>query len=98
MYRIVTLPQAEHDLDDIVDYLNGFYPGSALRQYDALVNAILSLEEYPNKHEEYKPGRFQLKYRKMVVGDYLVFYVVENVTVVIHRILHGSKNLSRYLE
>lgn len=52
MHSIVTLPQAERDLDDIVNYLNGFYSTSALRQYDALVEAILSLEEYPNKFEE----------------------------------------------
>lgn len=98
MHRVVTLPQAERDLDNIITYLNGFYPGSALRQYDALVDAILSLEEYPNKFEEYKPGQFQFGYRKMVVGDYLVFYVVEDAEVVIHRILHGSRDLSRYLE
>lgn len=98
MHRIVALPQAERDLDDIVDYLNGFYSSSALLQYDSLVDAILSLEEYPNKFEEYKPGKYQFNYRKMVVDGYLVFYVVEDTEVVIHRILHGSRDLARFLE
>lgn len=98
MYRIVTLPQAERDLDDIINYLNGFYPSTALRQYDKLVEAVLSLEEHPGKFEEYKPGCFQFSYRKMVIGDYLVFYVVEEIEVVIHRILHGARDISHYLE
>lgn len=98
MYKIVILPVAEHDLDSIVDYLNGFYPSTAVRQYDRLVEAILTLEEYPNKFEEYRPGQYHYIYRKMVVDDYLVFYVVEETEVVIHRILHGTRDISRYLD
>lgn len=96
MYRIVTLPQAERDLDDIVRYLNGFYPSTAQRQYDKLVDAILCLEEHPGKFEAYKPGCFHFAYRKMVVGDYLVFYVVEEKEIVLHRILHGARDISHY--
>ena len=98
MHKIVTLPTAEQDLDDIVEYLGGFYPSTAIRQYDQIISAILSLEEYPNKFEVYKPGQFRYDYRKMVIGDYLVFYVVNDTEVVIHRILHGKRDIGRYIE
>jgi plasmid stabilization system protein ParE len=38
-------------------------------------------------------------YRKIVIGNYLVFYTVdEKKTVEIHRILPGIRDLSRYFE
>ena len=38
-------------------------------------------------------------YRRMVVGDYLVFYMVkeESKTVEIHRILHETQNIKHQL-
>jgi addiction module RelE/StbE family toxin len=98
VHKIVILPHAEQDLDDIVEYLSGFYPSTAIRQYDQIVSAILTLEEFPNKFEAYKPGQFRFSYRKMVVGDYLVFYVVNDAEGVVHRIMHGKRDISRYIE
>jgi plasmid stabilization system protein ParE len=38
-------------------------------------------------------------YRKLVVGDYLVFYIVnEDAKIVeIHRIFHGSRDIRQHL-
>lgn len=38
------------------------------------------------------PGLSRKGYRSLVVREYLVFYVVRDDEVVVHRILHGARN------
>jgi toxin ParE1/3/4 len=49
-------------------------------------------------YKEYGTGHYRFNYRKMVVDDYLVFYVVLDEAIEIHRILHGKRDIGRYLE
>jgi len=39
-------------------------------------------------------------YRKLVVGDYLVFYMIDENenSVEIHRIFHGTRNIGQHLK
>lgn len=98
MSKIVMLPRAAQDLEEIVNYLSDFYTSAALDQYDRLVSKINEIPSFPYKYSEYKPGRFKLSYRRMVVDDYLIFYVVGDNEIVIHRILHEKRNINKYFE
>lgn len=95
-YNIRYLPLAREDLQDVEDYVSGFYPSTSSHVMKALFTAISSLSKHPRLHEEYQENPY---YRKMVVESYLVFYHVheENQTVDIHRILHGARNIKRFL-
>jgi len=98
MHRIVMLPRAVQDLEDIVDYLSQFYTSTAIKQYDRIIEKINDIPPYPNKYEEYGTGQYHNTYRRMVVDDYLVFYAVLDDVIEIHRILHGKRDIGRYLD
>lgn len=97
MHRIVMLPRTVQDLEDIVDYLSQFYASTAIKQYDRIIEEINDIPPCPNKYEEYRTGQYHNTYRRMVVDDYLVFYVVMDDIIEIHRILHGKRDIGRYL-
>lgn len=97
-YKIVLLPSAKRDLSDMVDYLSQFYPATALKKYDRIIEKIGLLQDMPNMCEEYPTAVSEYNYRKMVVDDYLVFYVVINDTVEIHNIINGKFDVSKYLD
>lgn len=98
MHRIVMLPRAVQDLEDIVDYLSQFFASTAIKQYDRIIEKINDIPPYPNKYEEYRTGQYHNTYRRVVVDDYLVFYVVMDDIIEIHRILHGKRDIDRYLD
>lgn len=98
MRKIVMLPLAVKDLEDIVDYLAQFYESTAVQQYDRIVEKIQQLAEFPEMYEVYPGGQFHQFYRRMPVDKYLVFYVVRDDVLEIHRILHGSRDIHRYLD
>ncbi len=92
------LPRAVQDLEDIVDYLLQFYASTAIKQYDRIIEKINDIRPYPNKYEEYGTGQYYNTYRRMVVDDHLVFYIVLGDILEIRRILHGKRDIGRYLE
>ena len=96
-YRIRYLPVSRQNLDDILTCLSGFYPGTPLRFVAELRRCIDSLRTRPLMYSIYED--FPV-YRHIPVGDYIVFYVVNesNKTVEIHRILHGKQNVQRILD
>lgn len=98
MRRIVMLPRAAQDLEDVVNYLSQFHANTAIKQYDRIVSKIQELPRYPEMYEEYGTGRYRFAYRRMVVDDYLVFYAVLDDAIEIHRILHRKRDIGRYLE
>ncbi len=98
MVKIKMLPLAAQDLEEIVDFLSGFYVSVALDQYDNLIEKINKLPSFPFLHPVYKPGKYNYEYRKMVVDNYLVFYVVLDDAIEIHRILHQKRNITYNLK
>jgi len=95
-YTIRYLKLAQDDLREIMAYLSQFYPSTSQSFIDKLRKQIHLLKRMPLMCEVYYSDPF---YRKMIVGDYLVFYHVnsENHVIEIHRILHGTQNVKRYL-
>ena len=95
-YKVKTLKTAYDDLKEIKQYLDQFYP-STVRNFVRLYKSKKDgLKEFPFSHQAYEDDP---DYRRLVVGDYLVFYQVDGMTktVEIHRILHGSRDMSHHL-
>ena len=92
-YEIRYLRTAEEDLEDIFDYIvrdNRSVASSTLDQFD---HSISQLAKNPKPGVVPKDDRLRnLGYRMLIVGDYLVFYVVKSKTVQIRRIIHGARN------
>jgi len=83
---------AEADLAEIALYIGADSPKTALRFVDELRTHCRLLTEFPARNplrEQYGAG-----VRVAVHGRYLIFYAAaDDHTVVIERILHGSRHL-----
>lgn len=91
------LHTAKSDLLQIVDYLSTFSETIALKQYDTIIETINNLKRFPFIHEEYIVNLTKLKFRRALVGDYFVFYVILEDSIEIHRILHSKRNIIKML-
>ena len=87
-------PRAETDLDDIWYYV-AKESGSieiANRLIDTLTDRFFMLAVFPYvgraRDDDFGPGR-----RSVAVGEYVIVYCVENVEVLILRVVHGRRDL-----
>ena len=88
-YKIIYLPIAAQDLQDIAAYLSRFYKNTLPNFISELERSISNLTVMPNMGVEYK------HFRSIAVSDYLIFYMVDDSTrtVRIYRILHGTRDI-----
>ncbi|MDR2166767.1 MAG: type II toxin-antitoxin system RelE/ParE family toxin [Clostridiales bacterium] len=95
-YKIDYKLSAQTDLREIRAYLSRFYRNTAHRFFTELNRRLEILTIFPNSSPEYEDDP---DYRIMAVRGYSVFYMVreETKTVEIHRIFHGSRDVSRHL-
>lgn len=83
---------AEDDLIDIWLYIAAENPDAADRLLDRIERRTQLLATQPFAG----PARDDLDsgVRQLVVGNYLMFYRVENDTILILRVLHGKRDLA----
>ena len=95
-FRIVFQTKAEQDLDGIEEYLSQFYPSTVTNFFIKLKEKVLRLKEQPYLYPVYEDDSY---FRKMTVGDYLLFYNVNEKLelVTVHRIFHSSRDINRQL-
>ena len=95
-YTIRFSPFAYEDKKEIKMYLSKFYPGTPRRFSVLLKKSITSLKENPYMFPEYQENT---AYRRMPVGNYIVFYKVdeEEKHISIYRVLRASWDLPKYL-
>ena len=95
-YSLKYLPDTVKDRENINAYLSEYYKGTAKRFFELLRKKTARLKDFPYSCPVYEDDP---DYRRLVVGDYLVFYMVNETkkTVEIHRILHGSRNIIRII-
>jgi len=101
MLDIVYLPSFQQDLDAITDYIAYTLeaPQAASNLLDELEKSINDLKMFPLAHRLYCPIRsLTVEYRVLTVKNYLVFYVVLEKTIEIHRIIYKKRNLSQLIK
>ena len=92
-YKVKIYPTAEQDLLDIIDDLNTLSSKAALESYDLLTERIASLSNMPERCARPRDLVLAAKgYRYLIVKKYLVFFIVAEDVVQIHRILYGSSD------
>ena len=94
-YQVKYLPETVIDRAEIRTYLAKYYESTVRNFFVFLKERIGQLKEFPYSCPTYDDDP---DYRKLVVGDYLVFYMVDedSKTVEIHRIFHGSQDIKRH--
>lgn len=92
------LPVAQEDLLAILEFIAEDSPDRAISFVDRLDERIGRLEHNPllgrvPRHRKLR----EYGYRVLVVGSYLVFYILRGRTVEVHRVVHGSRNLDHLI-
>ena len=97
IYRVRYLPETVKDREEIRSDLAQYYESTVRDFFKLLKKRIAQLKKFPYSCPVYEDDP---DYRKLVVGDYLVFYVVneDDKFIEIHRIFHGSRDIGRYLK
>ena len=79
------LPVAVDDLTAIFDWIASDNPAKAAAFLDQIDQSIRHLESQKLQN---------FGYRVLVIEAYLVFYLLRGKSIEIHRIVHGSRNLT----
>ncbi len=95
-WHIRYTPLAYEDLDNIDTYVSTVLlsPQAALNLLDEIEEAINRLKEFPFTGSEVSDPYLASKgYRKLVVQNYLVFHLINQVQkrVIIMRVLYGAR-------
>jgi addiction module RelE/StbE family toxin len=101
MYKLVFLPQALKDINALTRYIsvNLQAPMAARRLKKDIADAATGLTKNPLRHRVYiSPRKLQFEYRKLRVKNYVVFYVVKENLVEIHRVLYSRRNIGSLLQ
>lgn len=103
MYKILFLPIAKKDINDILFYMSFVLKNKKASQdfMDELIKKANSLLIFPYGIPIYNcDNQLQFNYRCIRVKNYLLFYMIdENIkTIVISRVLYKKSNINNSLE
>ena len=79
-YSVILYPRAFRDIDDIYAYiaLEKMSPENAKGQTDRIWDAIKSLEQLPESHQDRSVGQFAGKgYKQLIVDNYIVIFKID---------------------
>lgn len=94
-YTIRYLPIAVDDLVSIFDWIANNSPANADAFIKKLDRRILNLKSHHLLGRIPRDEKLKdFGYRVIIIESYLVFYIVRDKTIEIHRVIHGSRNLS----
>ena len=101
MYKLRYLSLAQKDLESITGYITDTLkaPQAALEFVDAVEKELDQLREYPYSCRVYQSIKpVDTEYRVLKVKNYLVFYVVLDDIVEVHRVVYGRRNLAQVIK
>lgn len=92
------LPVALDDLISIFDWIADDSTANADKFLRKLDQQMRNLENHPSLGRIPRDERLKITgYRVLIIESYLVFYIVRDKKVEIHRIIHGSRHLDNIL-
>ena len=92
-------PLAISDLKDIRDYIALDSPETADKYLLKLHQRALSIADFPSTGLDLsKKIRAKVKYKYVIIDDYLIFYLLTDESVRIIRVLHGSRDIKKIFQ
>ncbi len=79
-YTVMLYPRAYRDIDDIYSYIavEKQAPENAREQTDRIWDAILSLEDKPNAHQDRMVGKYAGKgYKQLLIDNYMAIFKID---------------------
>lgn len=97
-YSIRLLPIAEEDLQEIISYIAADHPSSAYELAERIEKNLQRLVSHPYLGKIPDDEELaRMGYRFIIIENYLVFYTLRAKTVLIHRIVHGARDIQHLL-
>lgn len=97
-YQVRLLKVAEEDFTEIVTFIAADNPTAANAIADKIEKNLLLLSENPQLGRIPRDEEIRiLGYRYIIVQNYIIFYTIEQKTILVHRILHGARNYKSLL-
>lgn len=88
--------EALADMDAIYDYIANekYAPQNAIGQYNRIADAILTLNEFPDRYALFDcEPEHSMGIHRMVVDNYLVCYVIEPGIVTVTDVLYSAADV-----
>lgn len=79
-YKVMINPRAIRELDNIYEYIANekLAPENAKGQVDRIKKAVLSLDSFPQSHQERNEGRYAGKsYRQLLIDNYIAIFRID---------------------
>lgn len=99
-YKVRITDKALADMEEIHNYIaiQLQAPENAMAQYNRIAKAIEDLNMFPEKLRlmESEPER-TMGLRQLVIDNYSTFYVIEDLEVIVTRVLYNGMDISRRL-
>ena len=100
-YRVDITDEALGDMELLYEYIafKLLAPENAMEQYNRIADAILTLDSYPERFGlfEYEPEH-SMGVHKMIVGNYVVCYVIDSGVVTVTNVLYGASDIHKRLK
>ena len=100
-YRLRYSPLFHKDINGILDYILFELKNQTAAQkfINNVEKAVQKRLENPKSFEVYKTfKKRKFDYRRIYVGNYLIFYVVTHNTMVVRRCLYARRNIKAILK
>lgn len=99
IFKVKIYPSAERDLREIKTYFENTLCISVKRLFTKFYKDIDLLETFPFSFPAVKdPYLNSLGYRMIPIENYIIFYIIKDKEVQIHRILYGKRNYLKLLK
>ena len=97
-YKVKVNPRAIRELDHIYEYIANekLAPENAKGQVDRIKKAVLSLDTFPQSHQERNEGRYAGKgYRQLLIDNYIAIFRIDepHKTVYVVTMQYHGRNL-----
>ena len=97
-YKVKVNPRAIRELDHIFVFFSYFFlaPEHAKGQVDRIKKAVLSLDTFPQSHQERNEGRYVGKgYHQLLIDNYIAIFRIDEQckTVYVVTIQYQGRNL-----
>lgn len=100
-YTVEITNEALADMEQLYNHIAHVLmaPENAIGQYNRIADAILKLDVFPERFQviesQQEPAK---KLRRMVVDNYLVFYVIQKNKVIITNVLYSASDIENKLK
>lgn len=99
-YIVRITDKALADMEEIYNYIaiQLEAPENAMGQYNRIAEAIEGLNVFPERVKLMESDLEQnMGLRQLVIDNYSVFYVIEDMDVIVTRVLYSAMDISRRL-